>query len=60
MKFGRTVKFVVENEALTEFDLSADVNQLSELVDRINDKSNTVFLSDLLSSIQSSLNPKQS
>ncbi len=31
MKFGRSVKFVVENESLTEFDISSDVNQLSEL-----------------------------
>ena len=58
MKFGRSVKFVVENDALTEFNVSGDINQLSELVDRINNKSNGVFLSDLLSSIQSSLNTK--
>ncbi|MBN1169682.1 hypothetical protein JXA56_01535 [Candidatus Micrarchaeota archaeon] len=55
MKFGKSVKFIVQNDDLLEFDISGDVNKLSELVDRINDKSNRIFISGLLANIQASL-----
>ena len=60
MKFGRNVKFIVSNEMLDQFDIAGDVHQLSELVDKINAKSNRICVLDLLSNIQSSLDGKQS
>ncbi|MBU0531993.1 hypothetical protein KKB44_00710 [Candidatus Micrarchaeota archaeon] len=59
MKFGRSVKFIVENDELNAFNISNDINQLSELLDRINTKSNVVFLSGLLSNIKLSLESNQ-
>jgi len=58
MKFGKTVKFVVDSEALKEFDVSTDVYQLSELVDKLTDKSNKFFVLDLLSTIHSSMDSR--
>ena len=59
MKFGKSVKFVMCTDTLNQFDIAGDVNQLSELVDRINEKSNSICVLDLLSNIQSSLNDTQ-
>ncbi|MBN1169687.1 hypothetical protein JXA56_01560 [Candidatus Micrarchaeota archaeon] len=55
MKFGRKVKFTVSNDVLEEYQIAADVQQLSELVDKIKDKSNRICVVDLLSNISSSV-----
>lgn len=58
VKFGRHVKFTVDNELLSEYEIAGDVQKLSELFDRIQDKSNRTCLMDLLGDIQSSLDTK--
>lgn len=54
MKFGREVKFIVNDDLLEEHDIAGDVQQLSELIDLIQGKSDKYCVSDLLSCIQSS------
>lgn len=58
MKFGRKIRFIVSNDVLEEYQIAADVQQLSELVDKIKDKSNRVCVVDLLSNISSSVDPQ--
>lgn len=58
MKFGRGVKFVVNDDLLKEHDIAGDVQHLSELIDLIQGKSDKYCVSDLLNSIQSSMGPR--
>ena len=58
MKFGNDVKFVVNDDLLKEHDIAGDVQHLSELIDLIQGKSDRYCVSDLLSSIQTSIGPK--
>jgi len=55
VKFGKQVKFTVDNELLSEYEIAGDVQKLSELFDMIQGKSNRTCLMDLLGEIQSSL-----
>lgn len=59
MKFGRRVKFIVNNDMLKEYEIAGDVQQLSKLIDIIQDKSNKHCIIDLLSNIQSSMDQEQ-
>jgi hypothetical protein len=54
VKFGKRVKFIVNNDVLEEYDIASDVQQLSQVVDIIKGKSNGTCVSDLLANIQSS------
>ena len=55
MKFGKQVKFTVNNELLSQYEIAGDVQELSELFDRIKGKSNKTCVADLLGEIKSSL-----
>jgi len=59
VKFGRRVKFIVSNDMLQEYEIAADVQQLSKVIDIIQDKSNKHCIVDLLSNIQSSVDNEQ-
>jgi len=58
MKFGRGVKFIISDDLLKEHDIAGDVQQLSQLIDLIKDKSDRYCVFDLLTSIQSSMGPR--
>lgn len=58
MKFGRGVKFTVDDDLLKEHDIAGDVQRLSELIDIINGKSDRFCVIDLLTDIQSSMDTK--
>ena len=55
MKFGRQVKFTVDNELLKEYEIAGDVQKISELFDKIQGKSNISCVLDILGDIRSSL-----
>ncbi len=59
MKFGKGVKFIVNDDLLKEHDIAGDVQKLSELIDLIEDKSDRFCVIDLLTDIKSSMGPKQ-
>lgn len=59
MKFGKQVKFIVSNDMLEEYEIAADVQQLSKVVDIIQGKSNRHCVIDLLTNIQSSFDNEQ-
>ncbi|MEW6748299.1 MAG: hypothetical protein AB1295_01175 [Candidatus Micrarchaeota archaeon] len=58
MKFGKNVKFTINNELLTEYQIASDVQELSDLFDRIQGKSNRTCVMDILDEIKQSLDPK--
>ena len=59
VKFGRNVKFIVDDELLKEYEIASDVQRLSELFDTIRSKSNNSCIEDILSTIKSSLDSEK-
>lgn len=56
MKFGRRLKFVVSNDVLEEYQIAEDVQKISELFDKVSDKSGRVCVINLLNSLYASMN----
>ena len=56
VKFGRKVKFVVSDDVLEEYQIADDVQKISELFDKVRDKSGRVCVVNILNTMQASAN----